>query len=120
MTSYDRASAASWPRPSELRRCTGCREAVLWVTILGSGKRMPVDPVIENAGNVAVRQDHTGRFVARVLTADDRVEVFERLTVSHLATCEKAAEFRREQRQLADNVIDLGAARRRRSEQTLW
>jgi hypothetical protein len=63
--------------------CRMCAAEVLWVTT-SEGKRMPLDPPENDAGNVAVN-----RWTARVLRAGQRPLPNETLHVPHFATCPK-------------------------------
>lgn len=73
--------------------CEGCAGELVWaVTVAGpngrGGKLMPLDPVENLAGNVAVTAPHRGRLLARVLT---KGEAFDRpheyAAMPHFATC---------------------------------
>lgn len=73
--------------------CEGCRRELVWaMTVAGpngrGGKLMPLDPLEDLAGNVAVTAPHRGRLLARVLT---KGETFDRpheyAAMTHFASC---------------------------------
>lgn len=73
--------------------CEGCRCELVWaMTVAGpngrGGKLMPLDPLENLAGNVAVTTPHRGRLLARVLT---KGETFDRpheyAAMPHFASC---------------------------------
>ncbi|MFC6343903.1 hypothetical protein ACFP8W_18100, partial [Nocardioides hankookensis] len=52
------------------------------------GRAMPLDPVEDLAGNVAVQPGHAGRLVARVLKKDEVVDrPVQYVAMPHFATC---------------------------------
>lgn len=63
-----------------------CRARVLFAQ-LASGKVMPVDVQPVEDGNVAVMRDVRGRWVGRVLKADEEPDRWERRHMTHFATC---------------------------------
>lgn len=75
--------------------CKYCRKDIVWAwteaTPEHPSRRMPLDPARypreDVTANVAVRTDHTGRIVARVLRADRPLAAFEHRGMSHFATC---------------------------------
>lgn len=67
---------------------------------LPSGKTMPVNPDEDPDGTVAVFRDAAGVWVGRVLNADDKPDAWERLHVTHFATC--TAKARSDARAKAD------------------
>lgn len=70
------------------RRCNrpGCGRQILLVAT-SRGKTMPVD-VIENPdGTVAVYRNASGGLVGRVLGKEDEPKPYERLYITHFATC---------------------------------
>lgn len=82
-------------------RCAECNQQVLWVT-LDTGKRMPVDVPVDGDGTVACLRDVQGRWMGRVLKADEQPDPWERLHVTHFATCRvRAARAERERAQRA-------------------
>ncbi|GAB3867447.1 hypothetical protein GCM10028801_41480 [Nocardioides maradonensis] len=59
--------------------CEGCGRDIVWtITVAGpngrGGKAMPIDPVENLAGNVAVRPTHGSRLTARVLARGELVD----------------------------------------------
>jgi hypothetical protein len=73
--------------------CDGCGRPIVWaITVAGpngrGGKAMPLDPLEDLAGNVAVRPAHGRRLVARVLAKGERVErPQEYSAMTHFASC---------------------------------
>lgn len=73
--------------------CQGCRQAIIWTTTLAGpngrgGKALPIDPVEDLAGNVAVRPAQAGRLVSRVLAKDETVDrPLEYCAMPHFASC---------------------------------
>lgn len=95
--------------------CAGCHRTVVWaITVAGpngrGGKYMPLDPVEDLAGNVAITAPRRGRLLARALT---KGETFDRpheyAGMPHFATCPARARP-----ELPAGVIDLQAARVKR------
>ncbi len=96
--------------------CPRCQARVLWV-VLPSGKRMPVDDVVDPAGTVAVMRDGRGTHVGRVVTRELPVLPIERAHVTHFATCTPTIAHRdvvsAHHRAVADgSVIELSRRRR--------
>ena len=83
------------PAAENARRiCSGCRREIVWaVTVAGpngpGGKLMPLDPLEDLAGNVAVTQPVArGRLHARVLHKGETVDrPGEYSGMPHFATC---------------------------------
>ena len=73
--------------------CRICKAPIMWARTVASetgtgGKPMPLDPVPNPDGNVAVRQTGPGRFVARVLKdGESHDRTAEKLHMPHFATC---------------------------------
>lgn len=95
--------------------CGGCRRPIVWaITVAGpngrGGKAMPLDPLEDLAGNVAVSVPHIGRLLARVLAKDEAVDrPLEYAGMPHFATCPA-----RHKPEIPASVIDLKEHRRRR------
>lgn len=79
--------------PGETRTCDRCGASILMSTTVASirgrgGKAFPIDPHEHPAGNTAIRPEHRGRLLARVLGRDDTVDhPIEYLAMPHFATC---------------------------------
>lgn len=67
-------------------RTASCRADVVFGTTEG-GRSMPLDPCPDVSGNVAVHIDGAGRIRCRVVTPERPLLPFERLHLSHFATC---------------------------------
>lgn len=75
-------------------RCPDCGLPVPWTrTLPGAttpgGKRLPVNPTPDGAGNTAVRRDGTTAWVSRRVTEAQPLMGYERLHMPHPATCPK-------------------------------
>ena len=74
-------------------RCRRCRQPIVWaITVAGpngrGGKGMPLDPLEDLTGNVAVLPVPGGRLTARVLGRDEHVDrPVEYSAMPHFATC---------------------------------
>lgn len=88
---------------------------MLWVR-MPSGANMPVDPVPDEAGNVAAMRDGRGVWVGRVMRKNESDEPYEKRFMPHRATCQRAMGGAREQAIASGAVIDLDARRQGR----LW
>lgn len=106
------------PAPAVARTsCQGCRQPIVWaVTVAGpngpGGKLMPLEPVEDLEGNVAVTTPHPpyGRLLARVLGKDEIVDrPVEYAAMTHFATCPT-----RTRPELPPEVIDLQEQRTKR------
>ncbi len=76
-------------------RCRKCSAPILFAE-MPSGKRMPVDPVPNPAGNVVLRKSASkGTIFGRVVTAEEPLREGEQLRTSHFQTCPAAGSFRR-------------------------
>lgn len=79
--------------PGPLGRCNSCGGHIVWAATAArdtgrGGKAMPLDPVEDLAGNVAVQAGHGGRLVARVLKKDEQVDrPVQYVAMPHFATC---------------------------------
>ena len=90
--------------------CRRCPATVLWVVLPG-GARMPVDPYVDPAGNLAAMRDARGVWVGHVLKKTERPLPYERLFVPHFATCAPTVAHRQAVRD--GRVVDLAQRRRR-------
>lgn len=73
-------------------RCPECGDEVLWTrtqpgATTSGGRRMPVSPRPDPAGNTAVRKDGTGTWISRRVTPQEPLMGYERLHTPHQATC---------------------------------
>lgn len=81
------------PEPAVHSACSGCGAPLVWaLTVAGpngpGGKLMPLDPVEDPAGNVAVTAPRRGRLLARVLTATEEPDrPTEYVAMTHFASC---------------------------------
>ena len=81
------------PEPVVRSFCSGCHAPLVWaLTVAGpngpGGKLMPLDPVEDLAGNVAVTAPRRGRLLARVLQRDELVDrPLEYAAMPHFASC---------------------------------
>lgn len=82
------------PIPGDVHsRCDGCLADIVWaVTVAGpngrGGKLMPLDPVENLDGNIAVTAPTRGRLHARVLTKDETIDrPVEYAGMTHFASC---------------------------------
>lgn len=105
--------------PGRAVTCTRCKATMVWARTMATesgagGKAMPLDPLEDLAGNVAVRPvNDRGGLVARVLKKDETHDrVTEYLAMPHFKSCTPPDP------QLpiesAPNVLDFVAARRAR------
>lgn len=69
--------------------CRSCRKPITWVKT-EKGKNIPLDSRPDPNGNLVVRGG-----VAHFVKPGQRVEMGERLFVSHFVTCPAAKEHRR-------------------------
>jgi hypothetical protein len=91
-----------------VRECPSCRRPVLWA-VTHNGKRMPLDPAVDDQGNTAVHRDATGTLAARVLTREfPTAAPFEVLLVPHFATCTNRPGHPPSPATLPENVIPIG------------
>jgi hypothetical protein len=73
---------------------------------------MPVDPQPRNDGNLAIYRDVHGQLRARVVTAAEPIQPYERPGMPHFATCTPANE---PIGRTAGGAVSLADARRRKS-----
>ncbi len=73
-------------RATDLATCRRCGEQVRW-TLTHQRKRLAVNPDPDPAGNTAVMRDAAGDLRSRRVTAESRIQPFERLMMPHVATC---------------------------------
>ena len=86
------SSALRQPEP---KPCTSCGALILWAMTL-AGKRMPVDAISDDAGNLRLVQE-AGQLVARITPPTQTTSLFdaEPRYRSHFATCPNADAHRR-------------------------
>lgn len=99
------------PHPSELTRCRTCRRQVFFART-AKGGRMPLDPEPHAQGNVAAYRTGTGGWRCRVLKKNEQPYAYERLFMTHFATCPALPSSAK---WLPDGVASLAAARARRA-----
>ncbi|MEJ7795545.1 MAG: hypothetical protein WKF50_08330 [Nocardioides sp.] len=104
------------PVPGARGKCRRCGDNVVWARTLASptgrgGKSMPLNPLEDTEGNVAIRPTSNYQAVARVLgkgeTHDLTTEV---LAMTHFATCQPKIEGTTPAG-LPDGVVDFAAHR---------
>lgn len=83
------------PYRGDPETCERCGALFVWaVTLAGEngkgGKAMPLDPIENPDGNVAVRASLGGRMVCRVLHKDEDHDTTEHRAMPHFATCRRA------------------------------
>ena len=81
------------------RTCKSCHKTIWW-TVTTNGTKMPIDAHTYPDGNVTIKSDGRGGYIATVhgplfLDALDRQEPEPNRFKSHFATCPDAAKFRR-------------------------
>ena len=76
--------------------CQYCGAPMLWA-LTDAGKRIPLNPGADPAGNVAVRfaDGEVGAAHARTLKAGERLEVGEQRCTTHFSDCPKADQARK-------------------------
>lgn len=109
-------------RSSSPARCGYCHETVIWA-LTTAGKRQPLNPTPDEAGNVWAYKDERGTWRARTPSAQavDRLP-WEKIFMPHFATCRARQPRSREQAPaptarpspLPSGVADLAAYRARR------
>lgn len=79
------------PRPAAPNgpgRCPRCLQEVLWCVTAANRVPLAVEVERDDAGNQAVRQDHTGRWLTRQLSKDRPTpENDEHLHMPHIRSC---------------------------------
>ena len=79
--------------------CDSCDQRILFVVVLNNAgrkpKRMPLNPVPDPAGNVAVRAEASGARIGRVLGKGQKAIPPEVLYTPHFATCTRPNTHRR-------------------------
>ncbi|MFJ6659683.1 hypothetical protein ACIQNG_25520 [Streptomyces sp. NPDC091377] len=76
------------PTPNGYAPCPRCLATVIWCVTAKNRVPLAVDPDRDPAGNQAVRQDHTGRWLTRQLTRERPTpEAGENLHPLHRLTC---------------------------------
>lgn len=84
---------SSRPLPGPRGRCRHCGAVIVWAVTAArdtgpGGRAMPLDPIEDLAGNVAVQPGHAGRLIARVLKGDEQADRPVQLqAMPHFATC---------------------------------
>lgn len=76
--------------------CSGCAAPIWFAVTTANRKLMPLDARPNPEGNVAVHQDVTRTYLARVLGKNRTPDSFEKLYMPHFASCTKVALFRRQ------------------------
>lgn len=67
-------------------KCSRCGYPVLWVELLGTGKKIPVNPGIDDLGTV-VAQPIAGVLRGRIRRRGDKIPAGHDLYLVHFATC---------------------------------
>jgi hypothetical protein len=79
--------------------CDSCSAPIIFIVVANNAgrkpRRMPVNPVPDPGGNVAVRIDGTGTRIGRVLGKGQKPAGGERLYCPHFATCTHPERHRR-------------------------
>lgn len=108
--------------PGRASSCGHCQAPIVWARTLATesgagGKAMPLDPLEDLAGNVAVRPvNDRGGLVARVLRKDETHDTFAELrAMPHAATCTPPDPPLPVEP--SPNVVDFATARARRRRQ---
>jgi hypothetical protein len=73
--------------------CRSCGARIVW-TVTERGRRMPIDPVPNPAGNIILRERAAGLEPVAVYTSAPPAEGEKRFT-SHFATCPQAKKWRK-------------------------
>jgi hypothetical protein len=66
--------------------CGWCPAQIEWAFTM-RGKRIPIDALPDENGNLAVRRTESGRLLSRMLTTDSPLRPDERRAMPHHATC---------------------------------
>lgn len=78
--------------------CSSCQREIEWTVVAKSGKRMPIDPVPRDDGNLVkldARDEETGAALVEYVMAGGGLFEDRDLYVSHFATCEHADRHRK-------------------------
>lgn len=78
-----------------MSNCKSCGSELLWVKMLGTGKRMPLDALPSPFGTVHVEADGIAEVITDKKDREDRLQHNEPLYRSHFATCSAAAKHRK-------------------------
>ena len=82
----------------ELGKCRSCGKPIIWVTMVASGKKNPLDSLPTPKGNVVLVPEGNGD-TARVLNAEElkaaQAKEANYLYLSHFATCSQAKQHRK-------------------------
>jgi hypothetical protein len=82
---------AKQKKPFSNGTCRACGAPMLWVEMLKSGKKNPLDPVPVKHGNIII----VGDGKAEAVSKNEPAAPGELLYVSHYVTCPEAKKFRR-------------------------
>jgi hypothetical protein len=69
--------------------CKECGASIIWVRTAAHDRNMPLNPVPEDTGKVAVRRERGQLVKARVITDAAPLEPGETAYLAHYATCTK-------------------------------
>ncbi len=75
--------------------CKDCGASIIWVRTAAHDRNMPLNPVPEDTGNIAVRRERGQLVKARPVTAAAPLVVGEVLYLAHYATCSKNSRRRK-------------------------
>ena len=82
--------------PRKPTKCRSCKAEILWVEFEATGKRMPIDALPADDGNVTVTyRANTQQLFALVLRRDEDPPENRNLYTSHFVTCPDADKHRR-------------------------
>ena len=75
-------------------KCQTCGALILWVTMVPSRKRCPLNPVPSAAGNIERKRGNSSdTYYGRVVPKDDR-RMHSKLYKTHFASCKQADLWR--------------------------
>lgn len=110
------------PPAAATTTCEGCGATIVWArTVAGpngpGGRWMPLNPLEDLAGNVAVTAPHRDRLHARVISRDEDIDrPHEYAGQTHYATCRT-----RTHPAVPEQLVDLApAVRKPRRRRTRW